>query len=445
MKRIVAKRTAFLALAAAAAVASAAAVLSHPGTAPPAIRTAQVARGDLSVTVSATGAVAATSQVDVRSRATGTVTAVYVQAGDRVTRGHLLATIDDPDARAGLRGAQAQVRQTAAAVASAQAKLATMRAGSRPEQIAQARQAVMQAQANLALAQTNLASQKELFAQGFIPRATLDQAENQYQVALAQFRSAEQNLQLLQAGPLPSDIAAAEADVRLAQAQLQNGQAQLANAQERYEESFVRAPIPGIVATRAIEVGQTVIGGSATSGTSVFTLANITPLLANVSVDETDIAKIRVGMPVAITVDALPDASFAGVVERLAPAGVISQSVNQYTVTVEITAPTPALLLGMTVNADFVVAQARNALLVPAEAIRSRDRPFVLLVGERDALTPQPVVTGVTNGRLTEIRQGLAEGQRVYLGSARAPQAGSSPRNPFQPNFQRRAPGGTGR
>ncbi len=438
------KRAAFFALAAAVAVAAAAAALSHPGArkAPPAIRTAQVIRGDLSVTVSATGAVAATSQVDVRSRATGTVTAVSVQAGDRVTKGQLLAAIDDPDARAALRGAQAQVRQNAAAVASAQAKLATVRAGNRPEQIAQARQAVMQAQANLDLAKTNLASQRELFTQGFIPRATLDQAENQHQVALAQFRSAEQNLQLLQAGPLPSDIAAVEADVRLAQAQLQNAQVQLANAQERYDEGFVRAPISGIVATRAIEVGQTVIGGTATSGTSVFTLANITPLLANVSVDETDIAKVRVGMPVAITVDALPDASFAGVVERIAPAGVVSQNVNQYTVTVEITAPRPALLLGMTVNADFVVAQARNALLVPAEAIRGGDRPFVLLVGARDALTPQPVVTGITNSRLMEIRQGVEEGQRVYLGSVRAPQGGSSPRSPFQPNFQRRGPGG---
>ena len=472
----------------------------------PGIRTAAVTRGNISVTVSATGAVAATSQVDVRSRAVGTVTQVYVQAGDRVRQGELLAVIDDPDARAALREAQATVNQDAAnladarakldqarqnvpltagqsnaaiaqaqaAVASARAKLATLRAGSRPEQIAQARQAVAQAQANLNLAKTNLDRNQQLFNQGFIPRATLDQAQNQYDVSLAQVRSAQQNLQLLEAGPLPSDVAAAEADVKVAegqlanaragalgvpmqqanaeaaaaavaqaQAQLANAQAALANAQERYNEGQVRARISGIVATRAIEIGQTIIGGSATNGNSVFTLADVTPLLANVSVDETDIAKIRVGMPVKVAADALPDQSFTGVVQRIAPAGVISQNVNQYTVTVEIKNPIPALRLGMTVDAEFVVAEARHALLVPNEATRGPNRDVVLLVGVHQKLTPHRIVAGISDGRLSEVKEGLSEGQIVYLGPVRTPaQNPQQPRNPFQPKFQRRPAGG---
>jgi HlyD family secretion protein len=473
------------------------------------IRTAVVTRGDIVVTVSSTGAVQATSQVDVRSRATGTVTQVFAQEGDRVTRGQLLATIDDPDARAALREAQAQVNQNRAnltdvvakldqarqnlsltrgqsaaaiaqaqaAVATAKAKLATVRAGSRPEQIAQARHAVEQARANLTLAKANLDRNQQLFNQGFISRAALDQTQNQYDVNRAQLRSAEQNLQLLQAGALPSDIAAAEAEVRQAegqlanaqagalavkvqqanveaasaavsqaQAQLASAQAVLQNAQERYNEGQVRAPITGIVAKRALEVGQTVIGGSATSGTSVFTLADISPLLAAVSVDETDIAKIRVGMPLQIKADAFPDQSFTGIVQRIAPAGVVSQTVNQYTVTVEIKGPTPALRLGMTVAADFVVAEARHVLMVPSEAIRGQRHDLVFVLGSRQQRTPRRVVIGIANGRVTEIKDGLEEGQTVFLGPARAPsQPGQQPTNPFQPNFQRRAPGGGGR
>lgn len=473
------------------------------------VRTAVVSRGDIVVTVSSTGAVQAMSQVDVRSRATGTVMQVLVQEGDRVTRGQLLATIDDPDARAALRQAQAQVSQNRAnvsdaaakldqarqnlplmrgqsaaqiaqaqaAVAIAKAKLATLKGGSRPEQIAQARHAVEQATANLTLSKTNLDRNQQLFRQGFISRATLDQAQNQYDVNLAQLHSAEQNLQLLRAGPLPTDVAAAEAEVRQAegqlanaqagslsanvqqanveaasavvsqaQAQLANAQAALQSAQERYNEGQIKAPITGIVAKRAIEVGQTVIGGSATSGTSVFTLADISPLLATVSVDETDIAKIRVGMPLALKADALPDQSFSGVVRRVAPAGVVSQNVNQYAVTVEIQNPTPGLRLGMTVDADFVVARARQVLMVPNEAIRGQRHDLVFLVGPGPQRTPRRIATGITNGRFTEVTDGLEEGQTVFLGPARAPsQPGQQPVNPFQPNFQRRPPGGASR
>ncbi len=410
-----------------------------------AIRTALVTRGDLAVTVSATGAVTATSQVDVRSRATGTVTQVYVTEGARVAKGQLLATIDDPDARASLAQAKAQVAQDEAAVATATAKLQTLKSGARPEQIGQARQAVAQAQANLDFAKTSLDRQQQLFKDGFIPRAALDQAQNQYQVALAQLRSAQQQLQLLQAGPLPSDVAGAEADVRHAEAQLANAKAGAQSVQERFNEGFIRAPIAGIVAKRSLEVGQTVIGGTATSGTSVFTLANVTPLLASVSVDETDIARVRVGMPVTITVDALPDHAFTGEVQRIAPAGVIVQNVNQYTVTVEIKDPSPALRLGMTLNVDFIIARVQNALLVPNEAVRGKEDHVIYLVGAQDKLAPHPVVTGITNGRLTEIKTGLEEGQRVYLGPGQAQRGGPAPVNPFQPNFQRRAPSGGGR
>jgi HlyD family secretion protein len=183
----------------------------------------------------------------------------------------------------------------------------------------------------------------------------------------------------------------------------------------------------------------------ATSGSSVFTLADVSPLLANVSVDETDIAKIRVGMPVQIKVDALPDAAFSGLVQRIAPAGVVSQNVNQYTVTVQIKDATTGLRLGMTVDANFVVAEAKHALVVPNEAVRGQHRDLVLLVGAREQLTPRRIVAGITNGRITEIKSGLEEGQTVYLAPVRAPsQAGQQPKNPFQPNFQRRPTGGGG-
>jgi hypothetical protein len=103
-------------------------------------------------------------------------------------------------------------------MAMVQTKLAALRAGSRPEQTAQAKQAVAGAQGSLNLTKAKRASQQEVFQDGFIQHATPNQAQNQHDVAFAQMLSAQQNQQLLQSGPLASDIAAAEADVQQAQA-----------------------------------------------------------------------------------------------------------------------------------------------------------------------------------------------------------------------------------
>jgi len=113
---------------------------------------------------------------------------------------------------------------------------------------------------------------------------------------------------------------------------------------------------------------------------------------------------------------------------------------------VEINAPTPALRLGMTVDANFVVAEAKQVLMVPSEAIRGQRHDLAILVGPGQQRTPRRVVAGITNGRFTEIKEGLEEGQTVFLGPARVPsQPGQQPTNPFQPQFQRRPPGGGGR
>jgi len=124
----------------------------------------------------------------------------------------------------------------------------------------------------------------------------------------------------------------------------------------------------------------------------------------------------------------------------------VAQNVNQYTVTVEIKNPSPALRLGMTVDAEFIAGQARNVLVVPTEAVRGEEpTKYILVVDGRNQLSTRPVTTGLSDDRNTEVTSGLQEGERVYLGAV--PSAAPSPprpRNPFMPNFQRRPSGGTG-
>jgi len=460
-----------------------------------AFRTARVTRGNISVSVSATGSVQPYSQVEVRSRATGTVVDVHVQEGDRVKQGGLLLEIDDRDARAGYETAQAslaaaqarleqsratlvstraqnrtRIAQTEAALATARARLQQLTAGTRPEQLDQSREAVRQAEVNLALARQNLDRARTLFNDGMIPKSQLEQAQTQFDVAQTQVSSAQARLRELQSGSTREEVAVAGAQVREAEAgvaqaraallqervlaadvdavaaQVRNASALAQQARDRLRETQVTAPIAGIVSKLSVQVGQNVIGGVSSGGTLVMTLADTRIIQASVMVDETDIAKVNTGMVVRVTADALRGRTFSGKVRRIAPQSQVIQNVTQYEVIVAIDNPEQALRLGMGVDAEFVVTGRENVLLVPVEAVRGQDAK-VLIIVEGETLTPIVVETGATDGRQVEIVKGVEAGQTVYLGPSRQP-GGSNTRpqqvNPFMPQFQQpqRRPGG---
>jgi HlyD family secretion protein len=458
-------------------------------------RTATVTRGNLEVTVSASGSIQPAAQVEVRSRATGVVQEVLVAEGERVTQGQVLVQIDDPDAAAAVRNAQAalagafarlrrveaqrralmaqdtaQIRQARASLDAANARLAQLLAGPRPEVVAQAEAAVRAAEATLALAQRNHQRNEQLFGDGFISQQQVDQSKAELDQAQANHRSALEQLQLVKAGVTAEEIAEARAAVRQAEAALTQAQAgrledpvrrqdiaaaraevaqarsTLANAEARVAETRIRAPIAGIVVVRSVEVGQSVIG-SASGGTAVLTLAVDRPLLANVMVDEADIAQIRSGLVAEVRTEGLAGETFTGSVRAISPTAQTVNNVVQYEVTVMVDDPQRRLRFGMTVEAEFILLRREGVLLIPREALRGGQATAVLMAnGEQ--LVPRLVRVGGTDGRMVEIIEGLREGEVVYLGEARRSQEapGQQPRNPFAPQFQRRpTPGGPSR
>jgi HlyD family secretion protein len=452
-------------------------------------RTVQVVRGNLVASVSSTGSLQPYAQVEVRSRATGTVIELRVQEGDRVTRGQLLAVIDDRDARTDLARAEAQyaaavaqlqqsrsqlaatraqniarVAQAESALATARARLAQLLAGSRQEEIAQALEAQRQAELAVEFARQNLDRHRDLFNAGLIARSVLDQVQNQYDVAQAQLRATQSRVQQLRAGNRPEDIAIARAQVREAEdalaqaraarlqeavqaaavatgeAQVRTARAQVQQARDRAGETRVTATIAGVVSKLAVQAGQSVIGGTAGGGTLLMTLADVRSIQGNINVDESDVAQITLGMPVRITADALPGRTFNGKVVRIAPQSVVVQNVTQYTVIVELENPAPALRLGMSVDAEFIIMERRNVLLVPSEAVHGKDAKVVILV-EGETERPVVVETGATDGRQVEITKGLEDGDVVSLGRARQT-TGNNRQQPASPFFFPARPGG---
>ena len=455
-------------------------------------RTVTVTRKDLVVSVTGSGSISPASQVEVKSRATGTVTAVYVREGDRVAKGQVLVRLHDADAEAAVAEAQAtlssararltqaeaerrsqqaqtarSIQQAEASLQAARARLRGVEAGARPEELAQAEAAVRSAASDLDLAKANHARSEELFQQGFIARQTLDQTAAQLRNAEAQYRIAQEKLALARSGATAAELDEARASVAQAEAALAQARAarlndqvraqdiasarasvtqasvSLANAQERLGETEIRAPVAGLVSDRAVEVGQTVIGGSNTSGTSVITLAVVEPLLAEIMVDEADIASVRPGLDAEITADALADQTFTGRVEAVSPNAQVVNSVVQYEVTLRLTGQTTGLRLGMTVDADLILMKRGNVLTVPREAVRGEESKMVLIVRNGE-LSPAAVRVGGSDGRNVEITSGLTEEQVVYLGEAASTTTTTTPNttrtNPFLPT-----PPGSGR
>jgi HlyD family secretion protein len=431
-------------------------------------RTATVARKSLVVSVTGSGSISPASEVEVKSRATGTVTAVYVSEGDRVAKGQVLVRLNDVDAaaavaeaaaslqsaQAGLaqseaerRAQQAQtarsIQQAEANLAAARARLRGVQAGTRPEELAQAEATVRSAQSDLDLAKANHTRNEQLFQQGFIARQTLDQTAAQLRAAEEQYRIVQEKLRLARAGATASELDEARASVAQAEASLAQARAALLsdqvlaqavasarasvtragvvlrNAQDRLAETEIRAPVAGLVSDRAVEVGQTVIGGASTSGTSVITLAVVEPLLGKVMVDEADIASVRSGLEAQITADALPDQRFSARVEAVSPNSQVENNVVQYEVILRLTGPTAGLRLGMTVDAELILMRRDDVLTVPRDAVRGEESKMVMVVKD-GALSPTPVTVGGSDGRAVEITSGLTEGQVVYLGEAAA-------------------------
>ena len=239
--------------------------------------------------------------VSVSSRVSGRVEELLVNEGDEVQAGQILAKLDS-------RELAAQAAQAKANLSAAQAKLAGLKAGSRPQQIAQAEAGTAQASANLENARKAYERAEALYQQGAISAQQLDSAQTALALAEAQYSAAGQSLSLTAEGARVEDIQAAEAQVEQAAAALKNAELQLDNA-------VIKAPLTGVIALKSVNIGESV-----TSGQPMFNIANLNDVWVAANIDETHVGKIRVGETVDFTIDAYPGTTFTGEVKEVGAA-----------------------------------------------------------------------------------------------------------------------------
>jgi HlyD family secretion protein len=341
----------------------------------PQFRLGRVERGPLTAAVSATGNLNAVITVQVGSQISGQVQALYADFNSVVKKGQLIARIDPSTIDAKVNQARAEVDSAQATVLNQQAQVERARADVENARatLAEAKAQTSRAQVGLLDARRDLERKTQLAQRELIAKSDLDTAQAAHDSATAQLDAARAKEQSGAAaiGSAQAQLRVAQAMLTAAQAQVKQKQAALRQNQVDLEHTFIRAPVDGVVVSRAVDVGQTV--AASLQAPILFTIAqDLTQMQVETSVDEADIGRIRLDGPVSFTVDAFPNETFNGRVVQIRKAAQVVQNVVTYTVVVAVANPEGRLLPGMTANVKLIVAEKPSVLKVANAALRFR-------------------------------------------------------------------------
>jgi HlyD family secretion protein len=356
---------------------------------------ATVERGTMVKSVVATGKIEPITKVEIKSKANGIIEALPVDVGAIVHPTAVLAELDKENLSASLREATANLQAAEASLKASQATLEKNVIEAEGPDVEFARRAADRAQ--------------RLFEEKLLPQSGLDDARVGLEVAANKQRTAKGQLSISR-----SNIAQAAAKVAQAQAAV-------ARAEEDLRNATIRAPIKGMVLSRDVERGSPVssILNMGSAATLVMTLGDIEQVFVRGKVDESDIGRVRLGQPARISVETFKERKFEGKVTQISPIGVEKDNVTTFEVKVSIQNPGNELKANMTANAEIVLQELPNSLIVPEAAIvyDAQKQTFVDLVAP-DA--PQgrrrvPVKVGVGTGSRTQLLSGVHEGDKLVL------------------------------
>jgi len=426
-------------------VAAAGRYFQHGNGQAASFRTAQVTRGKLLVSISATGTVEPEEVIDVGAQVLGRILSfgkdaggTTVDYGSVVEEGTVLAHIDDSLYLTEVAQAEAQVQSAKAGLEHAEAELEQMKA-------------------NLHQVSRDWERAQKLGPSEALAQVSYDAYKSAYEIAKA-------------------NVAMGEAAILQARAAIAQAEASLRRAQQNLGYCTIKSPVKGVIIDRRVNIGQTVV--ASLNAPSLFLLAkDLTRMQVWVAVNEADIGKIRPGQPVTFTVDAFPGETFQGEVRKVRLNGSMTQSVVIYTVEITTDNSDGRLLPYLTANVLFELDRRSDVFLAPNAALRwnpSRgqiapefreafdnrsqspsgaagdvaNRGVVWAVQSR-YVRPVPLRVGLTDDVMTEVEgEGLTEGLVVVTalqtGSPRQAGSETETTNPFAPKLPPRPGGGRG-
>jgi HlyD family secretion protein len=356
---------------------------------------AKVEKGNLAKSVVATGKIEPIVKVEIKSKASGIVKALNADSGDVVKKGTVLAELDKEEIQARVREARAQLEGAEAALRAAEADMERAKVDAQGPDVPLLQRAYDRA--------------KQMAGEGVVSVAALDDAQRAYEMAVNKRDVARAQLTI------------SKAKYAQAKAQVQQDSANLERAEEEFRNSTIIAPMDGLVLSRNVELGDAVssilVMGS--QATLVFTMGDTREVYVKGKVDESDIGKVFLGQPARIKVESFKDKSFEGKVTKISPMGVEKDNVTTFEVRVSIDNPGGELKAAMTANAEIILEEHKDVLMIPEGAIiYDKEKKASVEVpdpkGEKGRRKVE-VAVGISNGAKTELLKGLKEGEQVIL------------------------------
>lgn len=367
------------------------------------VQTEKASKRDITQVVSGTGEIQPVTKVDISAEVSGEIVNLPVVEGQTVKKGDLLVKI-----KADIYSERVQQQKAGVNYAQSQVQVA---------------------ENNLKKAELELQRTQQLFNNGLVPQADLDNAKITYEVAVSQLKSANANVK--------------------------QNVAILRQSSQDLTKATIRSPMNGIVTQLNSEVGERVVGTATMAGTTIMTISDLSVMDAEIEISETDITQVKVGDTATVDVDAFPDREIKGVVYEISNTAQsqgqgTQEQITNFIVKVRILDKDVALKPGMSCNADIKVEHKSDVLSIPIQCITAREkekemkqqesedepkriseenqkkkeRPReVVFVVEKDS--PQkvkivPVKTGISDDKYIEVSEGLEPGMEVVKGPYRA-------------------------
>ncbi len=366
------------------------------------VSVAEVVRGNITETVTASGKIYPSLEVKISPDVAGEIIELYVKEGDSVYAGMELARIKPDNYIAALDRAVATLNTAKANHLNTLAQLT-------------------QLQVQFENAQKNYNRNKTLFEQKVIAASDFDQIETQYKAALANYNGMQQQ-------------------VDAAKFNVESAQAGVKQARDDLSKTSIIAPVGGIISKMNVERGERVVATYQMAGTEMFRISNLFAMEARVDVGESDVLRVGLGDTAEITLDAYNDKKFKGVVTEIAnsanssAAAGSTDQVTNFTVKILILPDTYVdminaeqkkfpLLPGMSCAVDIKTRKVENALKVPIQSVTTivtgdstqekKVQPIVFVLNKGDKLSAVNVTTGIQDDEFIEIKSGLEEKQQV--------------------------------
>lgn len=407
--------------------------------------TATAEIGDIENNVMASGKVKALNTVDVGAQVSGEVTRLFVEVGDEVQKGDLIAQIDQVTQKNSLSNEQASLEQSEAALQSARAESLSRQAGLKSAQADLASR-----QAELRQAQADFSRLQGLLAIDAISQQDYDTQGTKVQTAQAAVANARASIDTAKAA-----IATTAANINSQQAALRKSQTNVSTAQEDLSYTTIRAPMSGTVVSVTTEQGTTVNANQ--SAPTIVTLADLSTVRINAQISEADVINVKAGLPVYFNIIGNPDQKYDSILKAIEPAPEkISDTSSTdaaiyYVGYIEVPNTERRFRIDMTAQVYIVINQAKDALLIPSAALQPAGKTGkskksknvstkntvtnvdsdstatmanVRVLKADGTVVEQAVKVGINNRVNAEILSGLKKGDKVIL-SEEGPDSGS--------------------